>query len=220
MQVEVDGLSIQIGKRTIVESQSFKVGDAMSLALVGASGSGKTTLLNCIGRLVPASSGRVLLGGADATHWSERRVRRLWRDSTAFVLQDYGLIDDESVAYNVAMRRPTLRNRQPNPAVGAALATVGLVDRAADPVSELSGGERQRISIARAMYKRASLILADEPTASLDEGNRQRVSDLLLGETKRGATVIIATHDLALAGACDMVIPLDSRPDQSLELGA
>ncbi|MDO4718034.1 MAG: ATP-binding cassette domain-containing protein, partial [Propionibacteriaceae bacterium] len=83
--------------------------------------------------------------------------------------------------------------------------------RANDPAIELSGGERRRVAIARAMYRRASIIFADEPTASLDEHNRSVVQDLLLAEAQRASTVVIATHDLTLASACDKAIQLPSR---------
>ena len=85
---------------------------------------------------------------------------------------------------------------------------MGLVGRSADQVAKLSGGERQRVSIARAIFKQARIIFADEPTASLDAVNRQNVHDLLLGEQERGATVVISTHDDHLAAACDEVVRL------------
>lgn len=91
-----------------------------------------------------------------------------------------------------------------------ALNRVGLTGRASEQVAKLSGGERQRVGIARAIHKKAKVIFADEPTASLDVGNRQIVHDLLLGEKARGATIVISTHDDHLSSACDAVFRLAS----------
>lgn len=140
-----------------------------------------------------------------------RQCRRFWQTSAAFVLQDYGLVDEETIAYNVTLTKPLWGRARASKDVLEVLDRVGLGNRANDPAIELSGGERRRVAIARAMYRRASIIFADEPTASLDEHNRSVVQDLLLAEAQRTSTVVIATHDLTLASACDKAIQLPSR---------
>ncbi len=179
-------------------------------ALVGPSGSGKTTLLHCLGMLQQPSRGSITLDGVDATHWTERKRRAFWQSSAAFVLQDYGIIEDETVEFNVFMRTPRrfARRKSVNHRANEILNDVGLSGRGAELAAHLSGGEKQRLAIARAVYKNASAIFVDEPTASLDVANRQRVIDLLLDRAHSGATVIVATHDEEMISACSVIHPV------------
>uniref|UniRef100_UPI0030C6BE59 ABC transporter ATP-binding protein n=1 Tax=Arachnia propionica TaxID=1750 RepID=UPI0030C6BE59 len=167
-------------------------------------------MLNCLGLLLPVTQGQILIDGVDMTRLRVERKRRFWRDNVAFVFQDFGLVPDESVGFNVCMESAPILQRRKGwaPRVEEALARVGLAGRSGDQVAKLSGGERQRVSIARAIFKQARVIFADEPTASLDAVNRQNVQDLLLGEQERGATVVISTHDDQLASACDQRLRL------------
>ncbi|KAB8289399.1 phosphonate ABC transporter ATPase [Bifidobacterium ramosum] len=176
-------------------------------SLTGPSGCGKTTLLHTIGLLQIPSAGTLAIDGIDATGWSQRQRRRFWRDKAAFILQDYGIMDEETVGFNVSMRLNGLglavggdRRRLRN-----ALRLTGLASRADETASHLSGGEKQRLGIARAIYKNASVILADEPTASLDAGNRANIIRLLRERAVQGATIILATHDPVLVDACDRI---------------
>lgn len=210
MQITAHNIHLTIDGRDILNKVSVDVPSGTSAAITGPSGSGKTTLLNCLGLLLPVTQGQILIDGVDVTKLSVARKRQFWRDNVAFIFQDYGLVPDESVGFNVCMESaPILRRRKGwGTRVEEALAKVGLVGRSADQVAKLSGGERQRVSIARAIFKQARIIFADEPTASLDAVNRQNVHDLLLGEQERGATVVISTHDDHLAAACDEVVRL------------
>lgn len=209
--IEASRISVRIKSRDIIHDLSFSCDPGQAIAITGSSGCGKTTLLNALGRLLPISGGSLHLNGVDASRWNERQCRRFWQTSAAFVLQDYGLVDEETVAYNVTLTKPLWGRARASTEVLEVLDRVGLGDRASDPAIELSGGERRRVAIARAMYRRASIIFADEPTASLDEHNRSIVQDLLLAEAQRTSTVVIATHDLTLASACDKAIQLPSR---------
>lgn len=210
MHVTAENLSLSISDRDILSAISVSVASGTSLALVGPSGCGKTTLLNCFGMLLRPTSGRITADGADITRLRGARRRRFWRDQVAFIFQDAGLVPDETVGFNVDMNRIPL-GRPPKDwgeAVNRALDQVGLSGRGTDPVSHLSGGERQRVGVARSIHKQAHLVLADEPTASLDAKTRQSIQELMLAETARGATLIVATHDAALAAACDQVLEL------------
>lgn len=209
MRIEASNLSVRVKSRDIIRDLSFACYPGQSVAITGPSGCGKTTLMNALGRLLPISSGTLRLGGVDASRWSEKQCRRFWRDSAAFVLQDYGLVDEETLAYNVTLTKPLWRRQKAPAKVLDVLDQVGLKERANDPTVQLSGGERRRVAIARAMHRQASVIFADEPTASLDEENRATVQYLLLAEAQRGSTVVIATHDLELARACDATIHLE-----------
>ncbi len=200
MLIEGHDVSVTINGRPIIQSESLRCEPGTMTALVGPSGSGKTTLLHCLGLLLPVTGGRVLANGRDMTRASNGQRRRFWRDHAAFVLQDYGIMEDETVAFNVTMR--TSRNPRLDPGLAEALERTGLSGREADLASLLSGGEKQRLALARALHRRASLLLVDEPTASLDAGNRRRVIDLFTDFAAGGATVIIATHDDEMIAAC------------------
>lgn len=174
---------------------------------MGPSGCGKTTLLHCLGLLQRPTSGRVLVDGADTSGWRPGRIRRFWRDHAAFVIQDYGIVDDETVAYNVTTTSTLFTGRVTGDRARweSALERTGLGGRARDMASHLSGGEKQRLAVARAIYKDATVILVDEPTASLDADNRRRVIDLLAGLADMGRTVIVATHDDEMMAACGVL---------------
>lgn len=210
MHITARNIHLTIDSLTILNRISLDAPSGTALALTGPSGSGKTTLLNCLGLLLPVTQGQILIDGADVTKLGGERRRRFWRDNAAFIFQDYGLIPDETVGFNVCMETSPIfrKSKGWDEKVEQALAKVGLAGRSREQVAKLSGGERQRVSIARAIYKQAKIIYADEPTASLDAGNRQVVHDLLLGERERGATVIISTHDDQLSAACDAILAL------------
>ncbi|WP_136610479.1 ABC transporter ATP-binding protein [Sinomonas albida] len=204
MEITAERVTVTIHGQDVVTRQSVSAKPGSSLALVGPSGSGKTTLLNVLGLLLRVDGGRVLVGDQDATRWDDRRRRQFWQQSAAFVFQDYGLIDEESVAYNVALSKLPLFGLRGGHKAGVeeVLKRVGLGGRSSDKVSTLSGGEKQRVGLARAMFRSADVIFADEPTASLDLENRNLVTSFLLAEAARGATVVVATHDEALMAAC------------------
>ncbi|MEA5456471.1 ATP-binding cassette domain-containing protein [Sinomonas sp. JGH33] len=212
MEITAENVTVTIDRHDVVARQSVSAKSGQTLALVGPSGSGKTTLLNVLGLLRRVDDGRVLVGGEDATRWNDRRRRGFWQRHAAFVFQDYGLIDEESVAYNVALSKLPLFGLRAGhkAAVEEVLERVGLGGRSADKVSTLSGGEKQRVGLARAMFRSADVIFADEPTASLDLENRNLVTNFLLGEASRGATVVVATHDESLMAACDVRMSLDN----------
>lgn len=205
MEISAENITVTIDGHDVLVRQSVSAVPGVALALTGPSGSGKTTLLNVLGLLRRVNDGRVLVGGQEATHWNDSRRRRFWQQSAAFVFQDYGLIDEESVAVNVTLSRIPVfgRLRSQRAEVEKVLERVGMGGRSDHKVSTLSGGEKQRVGLARAMFRSANIILADEPTASLDLENRNLVTGFLLEEAARGAAVVIATHDEALIAACD-----------------
>lgn len=210
MEIEAENVSVIIDGHAVLTGQSAHAQPGQTLALVGASGSGKTTFLNTLGLLLRVNSGRVIVGGTDATRWKDQQRRRFWQQHAAFVFQDYGLIDEQSIAYNVLLARlPLFGIRKKDRAeIDDSLARVGLGGRGRDQVSSLSGGEKQRVGLARAMFRRAEVIFADEPTASLDRANRDIVTTFLRSEAARGATVVIATHDEDLITSCDKTLDL------------
>lgn len=207
MGLEANDLSMKIGARTLFQGVSLHCPKGTSLAIVGESGVGKTTLLNMLALILPTHTGTISFDGVEAQTWNERKIRNFWKHKVSFILQDAGLDDSETVAYNITLKH-CLRRSQTNQEAYAAAQQVRLAERLKSPIVELSGGEQRRVAIARAIYKQANYLFADEPTASLDDTNRQLVQDLLLEQVAKGATVIIATHDLTLAAACDQTFTL------------
>ncbi|RJT91887.1 ATP-binding cassette domain-containing protein [Cryobacterium melibiosiphilum] len=182
------------------------------LALAGPSGSGKTTLLNCIGLLERVDAGTITYGTRDATRPRRGLRRRLYRDSIGFLFQDSGLVDSWTVYDNVAIalghQRLSRRNKQQQ--VENALERMGMGGNSGDRVHTLSGGEQQRVGLARLLLKNAQIVLADEPTASLDHGNSEMVIGALRDLADGGAAVVISTHDDRIIEASDGVVRLAS----------
>ncbi len=205
MEIEADEVTVVIDGREIVRRACLVCAPGTMTALAGPSGSGKTTLLHCLGLLQRPTRGRLLVDGADTTGWRSGQRRRFWRDHAAFALQDYGVLEEESVAFNVTMAKGVFGSRVAGDhrRLRAALDETGLSGRAGELAAHLSGGEKKRLSIARAIYKDAHVIFADEPTASLDDGNRARVIALFAALARQGCVVVVATHDAEMLGACD-----------------
>lgn len=214
MRVEAHDLTVRIDGRDVVSSATLTCSPGTMTALVGPSGSGKTTLLHCLGLLQTPTTGHVLLDGVDATGWKPSRRQRFWKDHAAFVLQDHGVMEEESVAFNVTMSTSPFssRVRGDQARMRAALDEVGLRGRETEMASHLSGGEKQRLSVARAIYKDARVIYVDEPTASLDEDNRAKVIELFASRARHGCTVVVSTHDEAMTNACSARYSLCEPP--------
>lgn len=208
--IRVRNISLTIAGKQILSDLRFDIETGTSVALVGASGSGKTTLLNVLSLILRPTRGQLLIDDKELSRATDSQRQCFWRERAAFILQDYGLIDTETAGYNVMLSTPPFVKRRAvtNPLVLDSLTRVSLADRSGSPVAQLSGGEKQRVGIARALFKNADYVFADEPTASLDAANRQRVADLLLSRTRGSRTVIVATHDLDLAHRCDRVLEL------------
>lgn len=205
MTISAEDVTIAIDGRTIVNRASLVCSPGSMTALIGPSGSGKTTLLHCLGLLQIPTSGCIRVDGTDTTSWNSRRRRRFWKEHGAFVLQDYGVIEEESVAFNVTMASTVFGSRVlgDQQRLQTALKETGLSGRDNEMAARLSGGEKQRLSVARAIYKDARVIFVDEPTASLDKGNRAKVIDLFTSRAHHGCVVVVATHDAEMIDACD-----------------
>jgi putative ABC transport system ATP-binding protein len=180
---------------------SFSVGVGEFAAIVGPSGSGKTTLLHLMGTLDRPTSGTVRLAGTDVAALSDREIAFLRASRIGFVFQQYFLAEHKSLLDNVAdgllyagVRLAERRQR----ALGA-LSAVGLAGRADARPTQLSGGQRQRVAIARALAGEPAIILADEPTGNLDQATGQSILGLLSTLHKRGATIVLITHDMGIA---------------------
>lgn len=181
------------------------------VALVGPSGSGKSTLLNVCGLLDTFDTGEYQLNGVDVHNLHPQQLSHFRKENIGFVFQSFNLFPVmsafENIEYPLILQEMPARERKQR--VTKAIKDVGLEQFAAHMPDKLSGGQRQRVAIARALVKQPKLIIADEPTASLDTDTANQVIDLMqeLGN-KEGATFVVATHDERMTKRCKRVIHL------------
>ena len=193
-----------------LRSVTLAIAEGEFAALVGPSGSGKSTLLAIAGTLERPTSGRVLIAGTAVGHLPERELAAVRAYRIGFVFQQFFLMPTMSALDNVASGLlyrgiPAAQRRR---AAADALARVGLAHRAEHRPGELSGGEKQRTAIARALVGKPSVILADEPTGSLDTTAGQGILALLTDLNAGGATILVATHNPEIAGAVPRTVRL------------
>jgi putative ABC transport system ATP-binding protein len=205
--------SFREGERVhrVLEGLDADIGTGERVAVMGRSGSGKSTLLNLLSGIDRPDSGTVYVDGVELSALGEPARTLFRRAHIGFVYQFFNLIPTLDVAENVrlVLELNGVRGREARERSLAALARVGLQGRAHSAIDALSGGEQQRVAIARALVHAPKLLLADEPTGNLDAATAQEVLPALLDLTReRGTTLVMATHDEALAGAADRVLEL------------
>lgn len=171
------------------------------VTIQGPTGGGKSTLLQLLGALDTPSTGSLLLDGRELSSASAKELARIRAEEIGFVFQGFNLIPTLSAAENVDMALEPLHldREERRKRVAAALSHVGLDDRVDHLPTELSGGQQQRVAIARAIVKRPRVLLADEPTGNLDESMRDEILTLLQSLCAEGITIIVVTHDSAVA---------------------
>jgi lipoprotein-releasing system ATP-binding protein len=199
------------GKLDVLKGVDFELERGGIVALLGPSGAGKSTLLHVVGSLDRPDEGSVWVDGRELFALDAEAIARFRSRTLGFVFQFHHLLPEFSALENVMLpgrlaRRPWEDVRKD---AEAALATVGLADRAKHLPGELSGGEAQRVAVARALVNRPSLILADEPSGNLDRANAETLHSLLVSVARSGPTVLVATHNERLAAAADSVLILE-----------
>lgn len=194
----------------VLHGVSLEVDSGEFVALRGPSGSGKTTLLSILGCLDRPTAGRLSLNGRELSELGDRERTALRRRDIGFVFQTFNLLPALSALENVAFQLRLLgwRNDEARKCAAATLARVDLGDRLGHRPGELSGGEQQRVAIARAVAKTPALLLADEPTGTLDTQNGEAIFELLTSLNESGQTIVMVTHDLELAGRAKRVLVL------------
>jgi len=191
-------------KVVALKETSLEVFAGEVLVILGPSGSGKSTLLNIMGGMDLPTEGRVYFEGEDLSRATPARLTRFRRKSVGFVFQFFNLIPDLTARENVELAAALVEDPLP---VMEVLKEVGMEERADHFPSQLSGGEQQRVALARAVVKNPPLLLCDEPTGSLDCQTGRLILDLLLKvNRKRGSTVVIVTHNAAIAAAAERVV--------------
>ncbi|MFD6637043.1 ATP-binding cassette domain-containing protein [Micromonospora chalcea] len=205
--ISINGIAKSFGTRTLWSDLSFTVDQGQVVAVVGSSGSGKSTLLNCLGLLEPVNAGEIVIGGRDITRFRAGAQRRFRRDTLGYLFQNYALIENATIAFNLNVA-VTTRARRSRDEFEAALEQVGLGGRGKERVYRLSGGEQQRVALARLLVKKPTLVLADEPTGALDSDNATMVISVLRGMAESGCAVVIATHSKHVESNCDSTLDL------------
>ncbi len=193
--VALDGVSLTVERGSLV-------------AIMGPSGSGKSTLLNLLGCLDAPTSGKILLDGEDVAGLDDAAASRLRNRRLGFLFQSFNLIPQMTVVENIETTllysdRPQREWRRRALAV---LERIELLDRASHRPSELSGGEAQRVALARALVNDPDIVLADEPTGNLDSRTGEHVLDLLLELREQGRTIVLVTHDDAVARRAQRIV--------------
>ena len=209
--LQVDALNKSFGSNTVLHNISFEIESGESVALVGPSGCGKSTLLNIIGLLETLDSGTIELEGKAYPSINSKKATLMRRTEINYLFQSFALINDWKVSKNLllALQYTKLSKQEQERLIRTALENYGIDEKFDAVVNELSGGEKQRVAIARAMIKPGNLILADEPTGSLDKAMATIVIDSLLDSVHANhKTLLMVTHDMGIAQRCNRIIEL------------
>lgn len=199
--IELKNICKKYGDHVILDKFTLEINDGDYVSITGRSGKGKTTILNIIGLLDKPTSGDVTILGHDNLMFSSREAIKIRRSELSYLFQNYGLIDTDTVEenINISLRFKKVRKAEKRKLISNALCQVGLSGYEKRKIYTLSGGEQQRVALAKIIVKSPRIILADEPTGSLDEMNRDYVLKVLEKFNQEGKTVIVVTHDSCVA---------------------
>ncbi len=227
LAVELKDVELSLGRAAarvhILKGVSLDVLEGEAVGLVGPSGSGKSTLLMAMAGLERPDSGLVRVAGTDLGQLNEDQLALFRGRRIGIVFQSFHLVPTMTARENVALPLELAGAADALSRAEAELRNVGLGDRLHHYPSQLSGGEQQRVAVARAVAPNPAILVADEPTGNLDESNGTAIVDLLFAlKRERGATLVLVTHDLALAAKCDRTIRLRSGriESETLKTGA
>ena len=202
--IRIQNLKKAFDDKIIFDHFDLEIPDGQFAILSGRSGAGKTTLLNMIGGLEPLTDGEIRVDTYTFTKDS-RPPRSYFQTKVGFIFQNYGLVDNKTVRQNLEMVRKKFRT---GVSIEQALRNVGLESAQDQPVYKLSGGEQQRVALARLMLKQCDIILADEPTGSLDWENAMHVVELIKQLNQSGKTIVMVTHDQRLLSSAERIVQL------------
>lgn len=195
--ISLKNITKKFGNKVIFKNFNLNIKKGDFVSIMGPSGIGKSTLLNMIGLLESKDSGDIKILDYLNPKFNSKEGVSLLRKEISYLFQNYGLVENKTVNYNLKMATHFLKlsKNEENKKIKDALSKVGLENIENEKVYSLSGGEQQRVALAKIILKPSSIILADEPTGSLDEKNRDIVLKILKNLNKYGKTIVVVTHD-------------------------
>lgn len=207
MEIVINKISKKFNNRIIFKDLSMVIPDQKLTGIYGASGAGKTTLLNIIGLIEPYQ-GTILYDGKMIK--TQKDKRKMLSNDIGFIFQNFGLIEEMTVIENIKILK-CMHNKNRVQKIGPTLELLGLKGYENKLVYELSGGEQQRVSLAKIILKNCSLILADEPTASLDVANKNLIMRIFKHLVASGKTIVLVSHDQEILNQCDIKLNINSK---------
>lgn len=201
--IEIMNLFKQFNEKLLFEDLNETIQSGEYIVFSGESGTGKTTLLNMIGYLEPVTSGSIIIDHID--YQKSNQLIDFYRRKVGFLFQNFGLVENKTVKENLELVKKPSRTET---SIEEALKIVGLSDKLNETVYKLSGGEQQRVALARLMVKKCDIILADEPTGSLDKRNANIVLGILEELHHLGKTIIVVSHDEDVKKRAERIIEL------------
>lgn len=206
--IRFDNVGKRYKDKKVFDNLNMQIREGDMVSIIGKSGIGKSTLLNIMGLIDTNTEGDFFIFDKKNIDINSKDAMLLRRKKIGYLFQNFALIEDESVYDNllIALKYAKMTKQEKNDRIEEALNKVNLVQSINQKIYKLSGGEQQRIAIARLILKESVLILADEPTGSLDEENRNMIISFLKEFNKEGKTIVIVTHDKYVASECKRVI--------------
>ena len=205
--IKLEHIGKSYRENQIFDNLNLKVEKGEFLGIKGESGTGKSTLLNIIG-LLEECEGKVNIEGKEISYKDTKEVRKLLRNKIGYLFQNFALIDDLTVYENLKIVLDSVSKKEGRMLILQELKRVGLDDILDKKIFQLSGGEQQRVAIVRLILHKSEIILADEPTGSLDRKNAKIIMDLLKEFHNQGKTIIMVSHDESAFSNCSRVINL------------
>lgn len=211
--LKLENITKKYGKKIVLDNFCMEVDSGDFIAITGPSGSGKSTILNIIGLIESFNSGTYKIFDSINPKIDSTECVKMLRNKISYLFQNFALINDESVYYNleIALHFSKYSKDKKKQLISEALENVGLSGVERKKVFQLSGGEQQRVALARIMLKPSEIILADEPTGSLDRSNRDNIMSILSELNEKGKTVIVVTHDPNVVKCAKKTIYLDKK---------
>lgn len=208
--IKVINIEKSYGKNKIFSDFSLNIDEGEFVAIYGVSGCGKSTLLNCIGLLDQVDKGDIFIEGIKINNINSKEAVLNRRHKIGYMFQTYALIEEYSVFENLKLALEYKKNTKSevHKKIDKVLEKLGILDKKYSIVYELSGGQQQKVSFARVLLQDPKIILADEPTGSLDKENKLNLLDLLEQENKKGKTIVVVSHDEEVKSYSSRVIKL------------
>lgn len=195
-QIRLENINKSYGKHKILDNLNISIFPEDFITIIGASGSGKSTLLNILGTLEDYDSGEVGSFGYKDPVKDYKNSMILRREKIAYLFQNFALIENMTVKENLDIALKYSKYKNDKEKIRQILDMLGVIDKIDNKIYELSGGQQQRVAMARVLLKPYQILLADEPTGSLDKSNKDILIKILIEENKKGKTIVVVSHDM------------------------